>query len=128
MSSIESESLCRSPKGAEKIANELDKGNGDAAKKMLNECLASRLGVDAASNTALHQFENATTKPKMLDAEINYSVAAQKVQTELWQSVQAAQGKDSSGLCKLDLTMDGKVATKVEIIGKNCKQTTYQLR
>jgi len=127
--SSESAAFCQSDKAVDKIADALNKGDGDKATNLLSQCLVSRITADPESHKAWTEFQKAETQDKKFDAADVYSAAGQKVQTEFWKSVVDAQNKDSgSHLCKLELTMDGTVATKAEINGPACKKTEYPLR
>jgi plastocyanin len=129
----DSAAFCKSDKAVDKIAHALNKGNGDKATNLLSQCLVSRVAADPESHKAWTDFQKAETQDKNRDTKFDaadvYIAAGQKVQTEFWKSVVDAQNKDSdSHLCKLELTMDGTVATKAELNGPACKKTQYKLR
>jgi hypothetical protein len=128
--SSESAAFCKSDKAVQKIAETLNKGDGDKATNLLSQCLIDRLAADPKSKEAMDAFNKAPTADKKFDAADVYSAAAQKVQTEFWKSVVNEQAKSTGAhLCKLELTMNGNVATVAEINKTaDCKKTEYPLR
>jgi hypothetical protein len=127
--SSESAALCKTDKGVKNIAETLNAGKGDAAQSMLNDCLHARVNADPESHKAWTDLLKAKTPDEKLKAADRDIAAEAKVQTDLWQSVVKAQGKEGGNqLCKLELTMHGKTTTMAEIKkSATCQKTEYQL-
>lgn len=120
--------FCDSQQGVKAIASELNKGHGDTAKSILNECTLSRVAADPEQHkawSAMHDQSKPTEERfKALEQD---AAATAKVELKLWNSVIKAQGKDSSAqLCKLELTTD-KDGTVTPHINKSatCHVTEY---
>ncbi len=128
--SSENAAFCKTDKAVNKIAETLNKGDGDGAQRLLNECFQARVTADPAQHKAWTEMHDPSKTPDEKWAAVDRDFkAAEKVGNDLWKSVIKAQ--DTAGgakLCKLELTTTDGATTPAINKSETCNKTEIQLK